>query len=94
MLLGPNRGRYFLLSGERISAQEAQQLGVVAEVLPDGESVTRAWEWARRLAKQSDITLRYTRAALTHNLKRQLADQLGLGLALEGLTAHATWPES
>jgi enoyl-CoA hydratase/carnithine racemase len=33
MLLGPNRGRYFLLTGQRISAQEALRLSVVGEVL-------------------------------------------------------------
>ena len=34
MLLGQNRGRYFLLTGQTLSAQEAKDLGVVAEVLP------------------------------------------------------------
>ncbi|MDB4872727.1 MAG: Enoyl-CoA hydratase/isomerase, partial [Gemmatimonadales bacterium] len=29
MLLGANRGRYFLLTGEKIGAQEAQRLGLV-----------------------------------------------------------------
>ena len=37
LLLGPNRGRFFLLTGQRISAIEAQQLGVVAEVHPRSE---------------------------------------------------------
>src|SRR5229473_2035891 len=34
LLLGPNRGRYFLLTGQKIQAEEARQLGVVGEVLP------------------------------------------------------------
>src|ERR1700729_1709504 len=34
LLLGPNRGRYFLLTGQRLSADEAQAAGVVSEVLP------------------------------------------------------------
>jgi len=33
-LLGPNRGRHFLLTGRELSAQEAFDLGVVAEVVP------------------------------------------------------------
>jgi enoyl-CoA hydratase/carnithine racemase len=92
LLLGPNRGRSFLLTAERIGAEEAKRLGIVAEVVPDGESLEAAWKWARILARQSDITLRYTRAALTQQLKQQLLAQLGFGLALEGLTAHETWP--
>ncbi|MDT4916340.1 MAG: hypothetical protein QOH89_1040 [Pseudonocardiales bacterium] len=94
MLLGPNRGRSFLLTGERIGADEAKRLGIVAEVVPDGQSLAAAWKWARQLARQSDITLRYTRAALTQNLKQQLLAQLGFGLALEGLTAYETWPDA
>jgi len=34
LLLGQNRGRYFLLTGQTLSAQEALNMGVVAEVLP------------------------------------------------------------
>jgi enoyl-CoA hydratase/carnithine racemase len=92
MLLGPNRGRFFLLSGEKIPAEEAKSLGVVAEVVPHVDVVDRAWHWARELARQPDITLRYTRAALTQQLKRAVLDNVPFGLALEGLTAHETWP--
>lgn len=35
-LLGPNRGRAFLLTGQRISATEALRLGVVSEVVTAG----------------------------------------------------------
>jgi enoyl-CoA hydratase/carnithine racemase len=93
-LLGPNRGRYFLLTGQRLSAQEALALGVVAEVRPAAEALARGWEIARDLARQDDVTLRLTRAALTQQLKRMLLDSLHHGLALEGLGAHATWPTS
>ena len=87
MLLGQNRGRYFLLTGQTLSAQEAQQLGVVAEVLPRERLVTRAWELAEQLCQQPDLTLRYARVAITLNIKRQMQDMLGYGLAIEGLAA-------
>jgi enoyl-CoA hydratase/carnithine racemase len=92
LLLGPNRGRFFLLTGQKILAQEALDLGIVAEVSPVGEVVDRAWYWANILARQPDITLRYTRTVLTHNLRRSVMDQVGFGLALEGLASHETWP--
>ena len=91
-LLGPNRGRHFLLTGARLSAAEARDLGVVAEVVPADELLDRAWAVADELAAQPDSTLRYTRAAVTQRLKRLLLDDLALGLALEGLAAHETWP--
>jgi len=93
-LLGPNRGRYFLLTGQRIAAEEALRLGIVNEVVPADQVLTRAWELARQLAEQADTTLRYTRVALTQQMKKALLENVGYGLALEGLNAYATWPES
>lgn len=92
-LLGPNRARYFLLTGQRLSAAECLDLGVVAEVLPPERLAERSWELAHELARQPTVTLRYTRAALTQQWKQLLLGSLGHGLALEGLTAYATWPE-
>lgn len=94
MLLGPNRGRYFLWTGERISAEEAKRLNIVAEVLPADRLLDRAWELARFIAERPPVTNRYTRVALVQELKRQLTSQLGYGLALEGLGAIAYLPES
>jgi enoyl-CoA hydratase/carnithine racemase len=85
LLLGPNRGRYFLLTGQTLSAREAQAAGLVAEVLPRAELMPRAWTLARQLIQQPLLTLRYSRVALTQDLKRRMLDLLGYGLALEGL---------
>jgi enoyl-CoA hydratase/carnithine racemase len=85
MLLGPNRGRYFLLTGEKLSAQEARRLGVVAEVLPAAQVLGRARELAATLAAKDPLTVRYARLLLTQRLKRELLTDLGYGLALEGL---------
>ena len=52
LLLGPNRGRYFLLTGQKLSAREALELGVVNEVLPRENLLPRAWELAEQLAQQ------------------------------------------
>ena len=82
-----NRGRYFLLTGQTLSAKEAHELGVVAEVLPRDRLLIRAWELAAQLTEKSDLTLRYSRVAMTLQLKRQMQDMLGYGLAIEGLAA-------
>jgi enoyl-CoA hydratase/carnithine racemase len=85
LLLGPNRGRTFLLMAEVIDAQEAQRLGLVSEVLPPGELRERSWEIARYLAQRPTLALRYSHEAITFSLKRQIRESLSLGLALEGL---------
>ena len=90
LLLGLNRGRYFLLTGQRIEAQEAKTLGLVNEVLPQAELLPRAWELAEQMAQQSDIVLRYSRVAMTLVVKRLMHDLLGYGLALEGLGSADT----
>ena len=84
-LLGPNRGRYFLLTGERISAIEAKQLGIVGEVLPAAEVLRRARELAHGLAKNSSEMLRHTRRVLIRSLRHRMRDELELGLAVEAL---------
>ena len=90
MLLGVNRGRYFLLTGQSIGADEALRLGLASEVLPPGELLPRAWTLAEQLASQSDLVLRYTRVATTQYIKRQMQELLGYGLALEGLGSADT----
>lgn len=85
MLLGPNRGRYFLLTGERIGAAEAKQLGMVGEVLAAGDLMPRARELAAKLAALPGPMLRHTRAILIRELRRRMIDELSAGLAHEGL---------
>ncbi|HEY8473737.1 MAG TPA: enoyl-CoA hydratase/isomerase family protein [Natronosporangium sp.] len=92
LLLGMNRGREFLLTGRRISAQEAERLGVVSEVVPRPELSERAWQVARQLADKPLLALRYSRLALTRGLRELLPGSVEYGLALEGLAAYDSWP--
>ncbi len=87
LLMGLNRGRYFLLTGQTVDAEEAKELGMVNEILPREELLPRAWELADQLMKQNPLVLRYTRLMFTQPLKKMTLDLLGFGLALEGLAA-------
>lgn len=86
-ILGPNRGRYFLLMGQKIAAPEALALGIVSEVLPREKLLPRAHEIARQLLRQPALTLRYTREALASKYRRLMLEELGPGLAVEGIAA-------
>lgn len=85
MLLGLNRARYMALTGQVLSAQEAKDLGLVAELMPRENLLPRAWELARELAKKPDLVLRYTRVVLTHPLKKAMDEHLAYHLALESM---------
>ena len=91
LLLGPNRGRYFLLTGQKLSAMEAMSLRVVNEVLPRDRLLPRAWELARHITAQPTLAARYARVAITQTLKRMMLEDLGYGFALEGLSAGHSW---
>jgi enoyl-CoA hydratase/carnithine racemase len=88
-VLGPGRGRYFLLTQQKLSAPEALGLGVCQEVLPRDLLLSRAYDIAGRLALQPTSTLRSARVGLTQRLKRLVVDDLAIGLAAESLSALA-----
>lgn len=87
MLLGPNRGRYFLLTGQRIGAAEALSLGLVGEVLAPAALMARARDHAERLAALPLPVLRHTRTVLTGHLRRRIQAELSHGLALEAFAS-------
>ncbi len=91
LLLGMNRGRYFLYTGQAIAAKQALELGMISEVLPQKDLLPRAWTLAKELAKRPPLVSRFTRAILTQHLKRMIHDSLGYGLALEGMAVVDGW---
>ena len=86
-VLGPNRGRYFLMMGQELGAVQAFECGAVGEVLAPDDVLPRAMEIGGIFASKTDLTLRYTRVALTQKYKRLMDEGLSLGLGLEALAA-------
>ena len=74
--IGMNRARYFLLTGQKLTAQQAMEYGAVNEVLPKDKLLDRAWELARMLAMRPPLTLRLTRSILVQELKRAAVNDL------------------
>jgi enoyl-CoA hydratase/carnithine racemase len=85
MLLGINRARYFMLTGQILSASEAKDLGLVAELMPREKLLARAWELAERLATKNDLLLRYTRIVLTQPLRNWMERDVIYHLGMEAL---------
>lgn len=86
-VLGPQRGRYFLLMGQELNAQQALDYGVVSEVLPADQVLARAREVAAQVAAKPMMARRYARAVVTREWKRLMHENLAFGLAHEALAA-------
>ena len=85
LLLGMNRGRYFLWTNQVIDAQQALDWGVVNEVLPSDQLLDRAYELARLICRESPFVVSLSKKILTHQLKMMVHANFEHGLALEGL---------
>jgi enoyl-CoA hydratase/carnithine racemase len=86
-MIGSIRGRYFVLTQQKLDAAEAKSLGVVNEIVPADQLLERAHTIAATIARQPPLTTKYTRIGLTQRLRRVIDEGIGYGLALEGITA-------
>ena len=59
--VGLLRAKRYILTGEELSAQEAERIGLVTEVVSSGESLGRALELATSLASLPPLALRSTK---------------------------------
>jgi enoyl-CoA hydratase/carnithine racemase len=84
---GAGRAEAFLLNPQPLTANVAHQWGVVAEVVPNGQSLNRARELAGQFLKAPEVTRRNTRIHFIRPLKERLVREVGYGLALEGASA-------
>lgn len=93
MVLGPVRGKHFLLTGQKISADEARSLGVVGEVVAADDLGIRATEIAGGLAEVDPLVMRHTRQLLQRPIRRALEADLMTGLGIEAYVSISRFPE-
>jgi enoyl-CoA hydratase/carnithine racemase len=73
LLMSILKAKYYLLTGDRISADQCVELGLANFVVPDDQLLTEAHALARRLAEQPQQALEETKRAV--NLHVQAAIQ-------------------
>jgi enoyl-CoA hydratase len=86
VLMGTVRAKRFLLTGDKVTAAEAERMGLVNEVVPRGDVVRRALEFAEQLATGPRFAIEWTKHAINMRIIRDLYEQLPLSLALEAAT--------
>lgn len=72
--VGLGRARELLTSGRRVAAEEALRLGLVHELVDEGEAVPRALERAEGLARQAPGAMALTKSLLAGLPGRSLDD--------------------
>ena len=65
-----------LLLGERISAEEARQAGIVNRVVPEGEFDAAVDEWATKLAAKSPVLMKLGKDAMFRQLDMPFEEAL------------------
>jgi enoyl-CoA hydratase/carnithine racemase len=88
LLVGMNKAKEMLLTGDLISAREAERIGLVNRVVPQEEVMPAAMELATRLSKGPSKAMRWTKLCLNKKLRQDINLILDASLALEDLTAR------
>ncbi|MFM8303516.1 MAG: enoyl-CoA hydratase/isomerase family protein [Actinomycetota bacterium] len=86
MLVGMNRAKEYLMTGDLLTAPEAERIGLVNHVLPADAVLDAAMDLARRLAAGAQIAIRFNKRLVNKELEDRVNRIYDLALALEGLT--------
>ncbi len=84
---GAGRAEAFLLNPQPLPARTAYEWGVVAEVVPSGQALSRVRELAELYLKAPEVTRRNTRIHFIQPLKERIVREVGYGLSLEGASS-------
>jgi len=86
-LVGKGRALQIILSGEIISAQEAYRIGLVNEVVPAADLITRAEAILKQIFSNAPIAVKYSLEAVNKGVETGLAEGLALEASFFGLCA-------
>jgi enoyl-CoA hydratase/carnithine racemase len=75
-LIGPGRAKEIIYSGRFVDAQEARAIGLVNEVVPANEVLSRATELAERYARGPSVALMSAKQAIQQGMEVDMATGL------------------
>ena len=86
MLVGANRAKEYLMTGDLLGADEAERIGLVNHVVELDELEAAAMKMARKLAAGPQIALRFNKRLVNKDLEERVNKLYDLSLALEAIT--------
>jgi enoyl-CoA hydratase len=86
LAVGPARAKQYLLTGDPLTAVEAERIGLVNRVVPAATLAEEAMAFAARLAAGAPLAVRYTKIAVNKLVKDALNVAFDTSTALELVT--------
>lgn len=83
LLIGPNRAKEYLMTGDLMNAEQAYEFGLVNHLTEDGEAFNEAFAFARRLADGPAYAIQSTKVSVNKTIKAVSNLVLPVSLALE-----------
>lgn len=88
--IGFGRAKEYLLTGELLNAEKAEQIGLINHAFPADELDLAVAAFCDRLLNGATKAIRWTKVLINQELKRIVHSLLDTGLAYEGLSAHSS----
>jgi enoyl-CoA hydratase len=83
LLMGPNRAKFYLMTGDKLNAEDAERLGLVNFVVDDDDLMPQALGIAERLAKGPTLAISASKVPLNRHLKGIAQQILPLSIEME-----------
>jgi enoyl-CoA hydratase len=75
-LVGPAKAKELLFTGKIVKADEALRIGLVNQVVSDGESLNEALKLANKLAKGAGVAIGFDKFLVNRGIELELVDAL------------------
>jgi len=75
-IVGPSKAAELILTGDKITAQEAKEIGLVNKVVPDAEVLKQAQGLAKKVASKGQAAVRAALRAIGASINTPLTDGL------------------
>jgi len=87
LAVGPQLAKRYLLTGDPVTAADAEKMGLIVESAPDPEACMAAGlAWAKRLAAGAPQAVQFTKQAVNTWIKQTCGPAFDLSTALETVT--------
>lgn len=89
LLVGIHRAKYYLMTGDPITADEAERIGLVNMVVPEEKLMEVSINLAKRLAMGPSLAVSWTKMAINKIIRQYMELVLDLSLAWESHTFNS-----